>query len=116
MFEADASGDNIGNNNFNLGLTTWIDKCVFAGANKVYCAVPVGLPQGAGLYPDLVNDKADVFYEINLTSGISKLIAYPILSEELDQFQVKRLFISEDGSQLYFWDKWTEKIYSLRLR
>ena len=78
--------------------------------------MPVGLPQGAGLYPDLVNDKPDVFYEINLSSGISKLIAYPVLSEEIDEFQVKKLFISTDRSQLYFWDSFTQKLYSLRLR
>ena len=116
LWVVDASTERIGNNNFNLGLSTWVDKCVFAGATKVYCAVPVGLPEGAGLYPDLVNDKPDVFYEINLTSGISKLIAYPVLTGEIDKFQVKKLFISDDFRELYFWDKWTKKIYSLRLK
>lgn len=116
LWIVDGAINSIGNNNFNLGLSTWIDKCVFASATKVYCAVPVGLPQGAGLYPDLVNDKPDVFYEINLKSGISKLIAYPVFSEDLDEFQVKKLFISEDGSRLYFWDNWTGKLYDMRLR
>ncbi len=114
---ADANGDNIGNHNFMLGLTTWVDKCSFAKDNKtVYCAVPVNLPTGAGMYPELANKSKDVFYKIDLTTGISKLIAYPMLSEKLDKFQVKKLFISDDGTKLYFWDNWTKKIYMMRLR
>lgn len=116
LWVADASVASIGSNNFNLGLSTWVDKCVFAERLKVYCAVPIDLPQGAGLYPDLVNNSPDVFYEINLSSGISKLIALPILSEEIDSFQVKKLFISDDKSKLYFWDSWTDGLYYLRLR
>lgn len=116
LWITDAQGDNIGNNNFNLGLMTWVDKCVFSGNSKVYCAVPVDLPQGAGLYPDLVNDSADVFYEINLNTGISKLIAFPVISGESDKFQVKKLFISDDGSKLYFWDGLTQGLYYMRLK
>jgi len=114
---ADANGDNIGNHNFILGLTTWVDKCTFASDNTtVYCAVPVNLPTGAGMYPELVNKSEDVFYKIDLVTGVSTLIAYPVLSAELDKFQVNKLLVSEDGTKLYFWDNWTEKIYSMRLR
>ena len=114
---ADANGDNIGNHNFMLGLTTWVDKCNFAKDNiTVYCAVPVNLPVGAGMYPEIVNKSEDVFYKIDLTTGIAKLIAYPMLSEKLDKFQVKKLFISDDGTKLYFWDNWTDKVYTMRLK
>ena len=67
LWIADAYGDNIGFNNFNLGLTTWVDKCAFtADGRTVYCAVPITLGEGAGIYPDLVNDQPDVFYQIDL--------------------------------------------------
>jgi len=116
LWIADAAGENIGNNNFNLGIITWVDKCVFSGNNKVYCAVPIELKEGAGLYPELLADSADVFYEINLDTGLSKLIAFPVMSEELSEFQVKKLFISDDGSKLYFWDAFTQGLYYLRLK
>jgi len=78
--------------------------------------VPIELKEGAGLYPELLADSADVFYEINLDTGLSKLIAFPVMSEELSEFQVKKLFISDDGSKLYFWDAFTQGLYYLRLK
>jgi len=117
LWIADAQGDNIGRNNSSLGLSTWVDKCVFGMNNTtVYCAVPISLPEGAGLYPDLLNTEPDVFYKIDLTTGISKLIAYPVYSEELDEFQVKKIFLSDDGTELFFWDNFTSKLYSMKLR
>jgi len=116
LWIADAAGENIGNNNFNLGIITWVDKCIFSGNNKVYCAVPVELKEGAGLYPELLSDSADVFYEINLDTGLSKLIAFPVMNEKLGEFQVKKLFISDDGSKLYFWDSFTAGLYYIRLK
>ncbi|MFH1890239.1 MAG: hypothetical protein ABIJ91_01590 [Candidatus Kuenenbacteria bacterium] len=117
LWVSDAQGDNIGHNNFNLGLSTWVDKCAFSLDNKtVYCAVPTSLPEGAGFYPDLLNDKSDVFYKIDLLTGISKLVAYPVFSEELDKFQVKKLFIAEDDGKLFFWDSFTDKLYFMRLK
>ncbi|HOZ36649.1 MAG TPA: WD40 repeat domain-containing protein [bacterium] len=117
LWVADAVGDSIGNNNFALGLITWASKCVFAkdGLN-VYCAVPVNLPQAAGLYPELVNESPDVIYQINLATGIKKMLAYPVLSQELEQFQIRQLFISDDSRKLYFWDNFTSEIYYIRLK
>ncbi len=103
--------------NRNLGLTTWVDKCIFAPQGyEVYCAVPVNLEKGAGLYPELVNKSEDVFYKIDLRSGLSQLIAYPVFSDKLDKFQAEKLFISPDGSKLYFWDKLTQKVYFMYLK
>lgn len=117
LWIVDGEGDNIGNNNFNLGLVTWADKCAFSGDGQtVYCAVPISLPEAAGMYPEIINDSADVFYQINLETGVSKLIAYPVLSENLEKFQVKQLFVSDDNGKLFFWDNFTDKIYYLRLK
>ena len=117
LWIVDAEGDNIGNNNFIFGLVTWADKCTFNNDGKtVYCAVPVSLTAAAGMYSEIANDSPDVFYQINLDTGVSKLIAYPVLSENLEKFQVKQLFVSGDNSKLFFWDNFTDKIYYLRLK
>lgn len=114
---SDGNGDSIGNNNFDLGLATWVDKCAFGGDQRtVYCAVPINLETGAGLYPEIVNKSPDVFYKIDLNSGVSKLIAYPVFSENLSEFQVKKLFVSDDQSKLYFWDGLSGKVYFMRLK
>lgn len=117
LWVVDGGVDTAGNNNFNLGITTWSEKCVFSNDNKsVYCAVPVSLPEGAGLYPELLNTSEDVFYQINLETGISKMIAYPTLSANLEKFQAQRLFVSDDNSKLYFWDNFTGKVYYMKLK
>ena len=36
LWIVDAQAGNIGNNNFLLGLSTWVNKCIFASADKVY--------------------------------------------------------------------------------
>lgn len=117
LWIADAGMDNAGNNNFNLGLVTWARKCVFArDGQRVYCAVPLGLSEAAGLYPELLYDSGDVFYEINLASGLSKMIAYPTLSENLERFQAKQIFLSDDEKKLFFWDNFSQQVYYLKLK
>ncbi len=117
LWVTDGVGDSIGNNNFSLGLITWASKCVFAADGlNVYCAVPVDLPQAAGLYPELINESSDVIYQINLRTGIKKMLAYPVLSQALEKFQVRQLFVSDDSRKLYFWDNFTSEIYYIRLK
>jgi hypothetical protein len=115
LWATDAAIGSIGNNNFNLGLTTWVDKCIFANNNTVYCAVPISLPEGSGMFPQELNDSGDVFYKIDLATGLSKMIAYPVLSSQLDKFQVDNLFITEDGTKLFFLDVFTNLVYFLQL-
>lgn len=117
LWVVDSRGETIGNNNFNLVLSTWVDKCVFSqNGREVYCAVPLELPQGTGLYPDLLAKSADVFYKIDLSTGITQLLAFPVLSEEVDEFQVQKLLLSDDESKLFFLDNFTEKMYYMRLK
>lgn len=117
LWIVDAGANNAGNNNFNLGITTWASKCAFLQSGAmVYCAVPINLPEAAGLYPDLLNNSGDVFYQINLETGVSKMIAYPTLSENLEKFQVLQIFISDDNSKLFFWDNFTAKVYYMKLK
>lgn len=120
LWIVDAMGDNIGNNNFNLGFNTWVDKCTFAQNDKVvYCAVPMTLPEASGLYRDYLNESPDVFYKIDLTTGVGELIALPVLSEDnqqINSFQVGKLMLTNNDSQIVFLDNFTNGIYSLKLR
>lgn len=118
LWIVDAEGGRIGLNHFNLGLQTWVNKCVFSTDNvNIYCAVPSNLPEAAGLYPDVLNDSPDVFYKVNLKTGISELIAWPVEGADYDsEFQVKEIFTDTNSGSLYFLDAFSGNVYKLRLR
>ena len=92
----------LGDIKVSLNLATWPDKCSFAGEDGMYCAVPQGLPRGAGLYPEIAERYPDNFYYINLNSGVKNLIASPV--GENGSYTAHNLFPSPDGSVLYFTD------------
>jgi len=115
LWIADAEGDNIGRNKFNLGLSTWADKCVFADEKTVYCAVPKELGRGAGLFADLKPATDDLIYKIDLTTGYSQMIADP-QSDEVSKFTIDKIKISRDGRYLFFSDESTRKVYRLQLK
>lgn len=115
LWMADAYGDNIGAHKFNLGLATWVDKCIFATAETLYCAVPKELREGSGLYPELIEGTADFIYQIDLVTGLKELIAEPI-DEQGNNFSVSRLMLTNDKSALIFWDKSTKQVYRVNLR
>jgi Tol biopolymer transport system component len=104
---------NLGDIKVSLNLATWPEKCNFAGENSLYCAVPQGLPRGAGLYPELANDYTDNFYRIDLDTGVKTLIASPV--GEVGGYTAYDLFVSADGSILYFTDYHTGGLQSIRL-
>jgi len=68
----------LGDIKVSLNVATWPDKCTFAGEDGLYCAVPQGLPRGAGLFPEVAESYPDNFYYINLNSGIKTLVASPV--------------------------------------
>ena len=115
LWIVNAQGDDIGRYNLNLGLTTWVDKCVFENSRTVFCAVPKSLTEGAGLFSELFLETDDLIYKIDLTTGRSELIADPIFSEQ-DKFSISKLFVSKNSEELFFWDEVTEKIYSIKLK
>ena len=92
----------LGDIKVSLNVATWPDKCTFAGENGMYCAVPQGLPRGAGLYPEIADRYPDNFYYINLNSGSKNLIANPV--GENGSYTAHNLFTSPDESLLYFMD------------
>jgi hypothetical protein len=103
----------LGNLKVSLDLATWPDKCTFSVSNELYCAVPKGLPRGAGLYPEMANDYSDVFYKVDLNSGQKTLLANPVGSNL--NYTVHNLFLSTDESILYFTDQ-NGILQSLRLK
>ncbi len=115
LWIVDARGDNIGQHKYNLGLSTFVDKCIFSEETTVYCAVPRSLPTGAGLYPEIVSGEADLIYKIDLTTGRSELLANPVLGGE-NKFHIQTLHLSDDKRFLFFWDKDTEQVYRLQVK
>jgi len=103
----------LGDVKVSLNVSTWPDKCTFAGEDGMYCAVPQGLPRGAGLYPEIAERYPDNFYYINLNSGVKTLIASPV--GENGSYSASNLFISPDGTMLYFTDT-NGNLQSIRLK
>jgi len=102
----------LGDIKVSLNLATWPDKCTFSGSSTMYCAVPKGLPRGAGLYPDIADSYNDNFYSVNLNTGAKTLIANPI--GEQFGYSADNLFVSDDGHWLYFTDQ-SGNLQSMRL-
>ncbi len=92
----------LGDIKVSLNVATWPEKCSFSGEDKVFCAVPQGLPRGAGIYPEIANKYPDNFYRIDLETGLKTLIASPI--GEQGGYSAHNLIVSDDGSTLYFSD------------
>ncbi len=110
------SGDtgNLGDIKVSLNLQTWPEKCTFSGADNLVCAVPQGLPRGAGLAPEVSKDYRDNFYSIDLNTGAKFLLASPVGEDGL--YSAENLFVSNDGSVLYFTDANTGVLQSIKLR
>ncbi|HLD53322.1 MAG TPA: hypothetical protein VJA82_08460, partial [Sediminibacterium sp.] len=104
----------LGDLKVSLNLATWPDKCTFSGENSLYCAVPQGLPRGAGLYPEIANSYPDNFYRVDLSTGAKTLIASPV--GDLGGYTAYNLFVSDDGQFLYFTDQDSGLLQSIRLR
>ncbi|MDP3964192.1 MAG: hypothetical protein Q8Q20_00850 [bacterium] len=111
----DAKGDSIGLNNTSLDVNTWPDKCTFAGTT-LYCAVPTGLEDGAGLAPELSRFTPDNFYEINLETGQKSLLAMPYAQSGDEGYSVEDLYVSGDGNSLYFRNALTGTLEQIRIK
>lgn len=111
LWVVDAEGNEIGNNRRKLTLETWASKCAFASNDEMYCAVPNDLPEGAGLFPELAKSTSDKLYQIDLNTGLKKIVAVPDGS-----YNMSNLIISENGDNLFFSDENTQKLYKIRLK
>lgn len=107
----EASGDRIGYNNISLNLNTWADKCTFQNNTTMYCAVPKELPTGSGWVRELADNVGDYIYRVDLASGSVSFVAEPQYEYNIEQIQV-----STDGSILYFTDKYSGNLHSIKLK
>ncbi len=115
LWLTEGSTGNIGYSQTNLQLNTWADKCAFdTTETSIYCAVPIELPEGAGLYPDLAKGVPDVFYRIDLTSGNKVPLALPVGTQS--SYSAQSVSLSADQSVLYFVDSVTGSLHSIRLK
>lgn len=97
LWIVDATSASMGDNRHSLGLNTWVDKCTWSSSTTVYCAVPINLPQNAGLGRALYENEPDALYKLDLATGRSTLVAIPAESTAMNHLQV-----SDDESKLYF--------------
>ena len=106
-----ASGDTIGYDHQSLNLNTWAHKCTFESKDIVYCAVPKELPYAADFAPEIADTIPDYIYKVNLKTGAKSFVAEP----EYD-YTMEQLMVSEDGSSLFFTDKATQALHSIKLK
>lgn len=111
LWLVNADGDKIGTGRKNLNIETWADKCTYANENELYCAVPNNLEAGAGLFPEMANNTTDTLYKIDMRSGTKKVIAVPD-----GEYNMSNLAVSKNGFNLFFADKKTEQLYTIKLK
>lgn len=102
LWITNAAVNEIGINNKKIGLNTWASKCTFSasGANA-YCAVPIYLKQGSGIYPEIAANVPDVIYKINTITGYKQMIAIPTNSLGIGLFTAEKLILSPKEDVLY---------------
>lgn len=105
-----ALGESIGTGRQPLKVQTWAEKCSFGDNETLYCAVPKTMERGAGLLKSVGDANEDHIYKIDLTTGSKVKLAEPPEKHTIDQ-----IIISKDQSVLYFTDKDTGRLYSMRL-
>ncbi|MEK7584519.1 MAG: hypothetical protein AAB490_04700 [Patescibacteria group bacterium] len=105
----------LGTTHLDLKLTTRAEKCTFdSTGNSIYCAQPVNLERGAGLYPEIAVGTPDTFYRIDLRSGQKIPLAIPVGTQAT--YSAESVFLSSDESLLYFVDGSTQQLHSIRLK
>lgn len=111
----DVGGDRTGQNETSVGLATWPSKCAI-GSQSAYCGVPDALERGSGIFPELAQNASEAFWKINLRTGEKTKLANPLSEEGIGGFNAERVFLSSDEHLLYFVDRNTKQLHSIRLR
>ncbi|OHA57314.1 MAG: hypothetical protein A2588_00345 [Candidatus Veblenbacteria bacterium RIFOXYD1_FULL_43_11] len=114
LYLVNANIDNVGTGKVQVGLNTWADKCTIAGG-FAYCAVPQGLPEGAGFTRSLAQGLPDEIWQVDLATGGRALLAQPV-GEQGQAIATSDLAVSADGRFLYFTDAATGQLRSVQLK
>ncbi|MFA5954847.1 MAG: hypothetical protein WC817_04945 [Patescibacteria group bacterium] len=110
LWIVNASGEQIGTGRRSLSVNTWANKCTFSSNDRLYCAVPQSLPDGAGLTPDIAATIPDSIYEIDLKTGQKTLVGDPNVP-----ITARSLYTSKDGSKLFIEDAQNGGIFTVAL-
>lgn len=115
LWVVEADGDNIGKNRKDLGVYTFVEKCVWSKDNLfVFCAVPEDLEQGAGMVKELADSTQDSLWKIDIQTGGKTQIAR---NADLQGVKtIENLEISSDQKIIYFTDKKQGKLYQISLK
>ncbi len=87
----------LGESRQNLNLNTWADKCTFANATTLYCAVPQGIPANTALIRGKWRTAQDVLYKVDITSGKVELA-----QTFTEPTSMEQLMIDPTGTNLFF--------------
>lgn len=97
LWTVQATSATMGDNRSSIGLNTWADKCTWSSNTVIYCAVPLEMPDNAGLGRELYRTLPDGIYRVDLSSGRSTLIGIPEESTS-----VNNISVTNDESELFF--------------
>lgn len=111
LWISDASGDNVGTNRQALSINTWPDKCTFAGNDKLFCAVPRGMPDGADIDRSAAASLTDDLYQIDLTTGQQTLLGTPTRQGSISNL----MYNPSNPKSLFFSDADNNRIYKIDL-
>lgn len=109
IWVVNANGSTIGSGRQSLEINTWAEKCSFATDDSLYCAIPRGLPTGAGISPEVANDTFDDIYRIDLKTGFKTAITTG------GNYTVEDLQYDEATGRLIFTDTNKNGIYEINL-
>jgi len=110
LWIVDATPDTAGNNRKPLGLNTWASKCTMTDERTVYCGVPETLDVGAGFAPEIANFTPDILYRVDVVTGVRTEIPTNV------RYTIDSMFVSQDGSTLYFTDKNNPGIFEIPIK
>ncbi|MFZ2975162.1 MAG: hypothetical protein WA055_00850 [Candidatus Moraniibacteriota bacterium] len=102
----------------NLGLPTFVSKCVWSKDNKtIFCALPGNIPDNLILPNDYKAGKfttADTFWKIDTMTGEkSRLVETSDMPNT--SFDASEFFLNSDESLLFFVNKIDKKLYKIIL-
>lgn len=107
-----------GKNGVFAGLQTIADKCVWATATTIYCAVPGNIPRAERGYPDAwyqgLVSFSDSFWKID-SENLSTDMVSPISESAREDIDAINLFATKAGDYVFFLNKNDSSLWSLGL-
>ncbi|MFA7245302.1 MAG: hypothetical protein WC070_03950 [Candidatus Magasanikbacteria bacterium] len=110
LWIVDATPDTMGNNRKPLAINTWASKCTMSDGRFAYCGVPTYMETGAGFSQEISKFVADDIYKIDTATGIKTIIP------TTESHTINSMYVSDDGSTLYFTDLNQNGVFEIPLK